>query len=76
MNAIVVFVAATYSLSIVLSLIVGLTGGHDSGLAGLAYVPSTLSLAGAALIVTTTLNDGHASDGTISLYGIFQSRFS
>ena len=57
MNAIVVFVAATYSLSIVLSLIVGLTGGHDSALAGLAYVSSTFLPAVAVLIVTTTLNE-------------------
>ena len=57
MNAIVVFVAATYSLSIVLSLVVGLTGGHESTLAGLAYVSSTFLPAVAVLIVTATLNE-------------------
>jgi hypothetical protein len=58
MTAIVVFVATTYSLSIVLSLIVGLTGGHESAHAGLAYVSSTFLPAVAVLIVTATLNEG------------------
>jgi membrane protease YdiL (CAAX protease family) len=58
MNAIIAFVATTYSLSIVLSLIVGLTGGHESALAGLAYVSSTFLPAVAVLIVAATLNEG------------------
>jgi membrane protease YdiL (CAAX protease family) len=58
MNAIVVFIAITYSLSIVLSLVVGLTGGHESALAGLASVSSTFVPAVAVVIVAATLNEG------------------
>ena len=57
MNAIVVFVATTYSLSILLSLIVGLTGGHESAFAGLAYLSSTFLPAAAVVIVVKTMNE-------------------
>jgi membrane protease YdiL (CAAX protease family) len=36
-HAILVFVAITYALSIGLSLVIGLTGGHESRLVGLGY---------------------------------------
>src|SRR5262245_10331513 len=58
MNAILFFVATSYSLSIGLSLIVGVTGGHESALAGLAYVSSTFLPAVAVVIVAATLNEG------------------
>jgi len=58
MTAIVVFVAITYSLSIGLSLVVALTGGHESALAGLAYFSSTFVPAAAVVIVATMLNEG------------------
>ena len=58
MSAIVAFVGVTYSLSIALSVIVGLTGGHDSRVAGLAYLSSTFVPATAVLIVAATLNEG------------------
>jgi CAAX protease family protein len=38
MKAIVAFVATAYGLSVVLSLVVGLTGGHESSLIGLGYL--------------------------------------
>jgi membrane protease YdiL (CAAX protease family) len=38
MSAIIVFVATAYALSIALSLVVGLTGGHESPLIGLRYL--------------------------------------
>src|SRR5579872_77884 len=52
MNAILVFVAAAYALSISLSLAIGLTGGHDSALIGLAYLSMFLP-AVAVLIVNS-----------------------
>jgi len=52
MNAILVFVAAAYALSIALSLAIGLTGGHDSALIGLAYLSMFLP-AVAVLIVNS-----------------------
>jgi membrane protease YdiL (CAAX protease family) len=58
MSAIVVFVATTYSLSIGLSLVVGLAGGDDSAFRGLAYVSSTFLPAVAVVIVAATLNEG------------------
>jgi membrane protease YdiL (CAAX protease family) len=58
MNAIVVFVATAYSLSILLSLIVGFTGGHESALAGPAYLSSTFVPAASVVIVAATMNDG------------------
>ena len=58
MNAIVVFVATTYSLSIAVSLVVGLTGGHESALAGLGYASSTFLPAVAVLIAIATLDEG------------------
>ena len=53
MTAIVAFVAIAYALSIVLSLIVGLTGGHEGPLSGLAYLSMFLPAA-SVLIVSTT----------------------
>ena len=38
MRAILAFVGASYALAIALSLVVGLTGGHESPLIGLGYV--------------------------------------
>jgi hypothetical protein len=38
MNGILVFVATAYALSIALSLVIGITGGHESALIGLAYL--------------------------------------
>jgi membrane protease YdiL (CAAX protease family) len=38
MKAIIAYVGIAYSLSIALSLLVGLTGGHDSRIFGLAYL--------------------------------------
>ena len=58
MNAIVVFVATAYSLSILLSLIVGFTGGHESALAGPAYLSSTFVPEAAVMIVAATMNEG------------------
>lgn len=57
MNAIVVFVATAYALSILLSLVVGLTGGHESALLGLAYLSMFLP-AVSVLIVRSAMNEG------------------
>src|SRR5215469_7384753 len=38
MKAIIAYVGIAYSLSIALSLLVGLTGGHDGRIFGLAYL--------------------------------------
>src|SRR4051812_32970550 len=38
MKAIVTFVATAYTLSIALSLVIGLTGGHQSALIGFGYL--------------------------------------
>jgi membrane protease YdiL (CAAX protease family) len=56
MNAILVFVATAYSLSITLSLIVGFTGGHESSLIGLAYLSMFLP-AVSVLIVNSTMTE-------------------
>jgi membrane protease YdiL (CAAX protease family) len=56
-KAILVFVATAYALSITLSLIVGLTGGHESPLIGLAYLSMFLP-ALSVLIVSSTMNEG------------------
>ena len=56
MKAIVAFVAIAYALSIALSLVVGLTGRHDSPLIGLAYVSMFLP-AVSVLIVGATMNE-------------------
>jgi membrane protease YdiL (CAAX protease family) len=58
MNAVVVFVAITSSLSIGLSLAVGLTGGHEGALAEPAYFSSTFIPAAAVVILAATLNEG------------------
>src|SRR4051794_413652 len=56
MSVIVVFVATAYTLSIALSLVVGLTGGHRSELIGLAYV-SMFVPAVAVLVVSSVMNE-------------------
>jgi len=56
MNAILVFVATAYALSILLSLVVGLTGGHESALIGLAYLSMFLP-AVSVLIVSSAMNE-------------------
>ncbi|HEY1240088.1 MAG TPA: CPBP family intramembrane glutamic endopeptidase [Bryobacteraceae bacterium] len=56
MRPILVFVATAYTLSIALSLIVGLTGGHQSPLFGLAYL-SMLVPAAAVAFVSSTMNE-------------------
>jgi uncharacterized protein len=55
-NAIVVFVAACYAQSIVLSLAIGLTGGHESRLIGLGYLSMFLP-AFSVLIVKSVMNE-------------------
>jgi len=56
MNVILVFVATAYALSIALSLVVGLTGGHESALIGLAYLSMFLP-AVAVLIARAAMNE-------------------
>jgi membrane protease YdiL (CAAX protease family) len=56
MNAILVFVTIAYALSVALSLVVGLTGGHESALIGLQYL-SMLLPALSVLIVNWTMNE-------------------
>jgi len=58
MNAIVVFVATAYALPIVVSIVVGLTGGHASGLVGPAYFSSTFLPALAVLVAIAAMNEG------------------
>ncbi len=56
MKPIFVFIATAYGLSIALSLVVGLTGGHESALIGLAYV--SMFLPGVSVvIVSATMNE-------------------
>jgi len=57
MNAILVFVGTAYALSIALSLVVGLTGGHESAFIGLAYLSMFLP-AVSVLIVSSAMNEG------------------
>ena len=57
MKEIMAFVAITYTLSIALSLVVGLTGGRESGLIGLAFLSMFLP-ASAVLIVNSITNEG------------------
>jgi membrane protease YdiL (CAAX protease family) len=52
-----IFVAMAYALSIALSLVIGLTGGHNSPLIGLAYVSMFLP-AIAVLVVSSAMNEG------------------
>lgn len=56
MKAILVFVTIAYALSIMLSVVVGMTGGYDSALIGLAYVSMFLP-AIAVLIVSSAMNE-------------------
>jgi uncharacterized protein len=56
MTGILVYVTTAYALSIVLSLVVGLTGGYDSALIGLAYLSMFLP-AVAVLIVSSAMNE-------------------
>lgn len=56
MKPILVFVATAYALSIALSLVVGLTGGHESALIGLAYLSMFLP-AVSVVIVSATMNE-------------------
>jgi len=53
---IVAFVATAYALSITLSLVVGLTGGHESPLVGLAYLSMFLP-ALSVLVVSSVMNE-------------------
>jgi hypothetical protein len=55
MVPILAFVVIAYTLSIMLSLVVGLTGGHESVLIGLAYLSMFLP-AVSVLIVSRTMN--------------------
>jgi hypothetical protein len=63
MKAILVFVTTAYALSIGLSLIVGLTGGHDNALIGLATSPCPAGSCGAG----RKLNAECRSAGTMGL---------
>lgn len=54
---IVVFVATAYALSLALSLVVGLTGGHESRLIGLAYLSMFLP-AVSVLVVSAAMKEG------------------
>lgn len=60
-RAILAYVAAAYGLSIALSLIVGLTGGYQSGLIGLKYLSMFLP-AIAVLLVNTAMREGRRVD--------------
>jgi membrane protease YdiL (CAAX protease family) len=53
MSAILFFLAACYGSSIALSLVIGLTGGHGSGLIGLAYLSMFVPAAAVALVSAT-----------------------
>jgi uncharacterized protein len=57
MKAIVAFVAIAYTLSLGLSLVIGLTGGHQSSLIGFGYLSMFLPAA-SVLIVTLTMKEG------------------
>jgi len=61
MKAILAFVATAYSLSIALSLVVGLTGGHESRFIGLAYLSMVLP-AVSVLIINLTLKEAPRLD--------------
>ncbi|HMG03074.1 MAG TPA: hypothetical protein VK596_08065, partial [Edaphobacter sp.] len=56
MKAIVAFVASAYAMAIGLSLVIGLTGGHESPFIGLAYL-SMLLPAVSVLIVYLTMKE-------------------
>lgn len=55
-RAICVFVAIAYALSIALSLLIGLTGGHDSPLIGLGFLSMVIP-AVVMLIVRSAMNE-------------------
>lgn len=55
-KAIAVFVATAYALSIALSLVVGLTGGHESRFIGLAYLSMFLP-AVSVLVVSSAMKE-------------------
>jgi membrane protease YdiL (CAAX protease family) len=55
-RGILVFIVTAYALSVALSLLVGLTGGHQSPLIGLSYLSMFLP-AIAVLFVTATMNE-------------------
>jgi len=56
MKPVIVFVSIAYALSIALSLVIGLTGGHGSALIGLGYV-SMLLPAVSMLIVSKMMHE-------------------
>jgi membrane protease YdiL (CAAX protease family) len=56
MKAIVAFIGTAYGLSIALSLVIGLTGGHESKLIGLAYLSMFLP-ALSVLTVNLVMNE-------------------
>jgi membrane protease YdiL (CAAX protease family) len=56
MKAIIAFVATAYGLSVALSLVVGLTGGHESSLIGLGYLSMFLP-AVSVLIVNFAMHE-------------------
>jgi len=53
MSAILIFVATCYGLSIALSLVIGLTGGHKSALIGMSYLAMLLPAVALALVRVT-----------------------
>jgi membrane protease YdiL (CAAX protease family) len=56
MRPVIVFIATAYGLSVALSLVIGLTGGHSSALIGLAYLSMFLP-ALSVLIVNLVTHD-------------------
>lgn len=56
MGAILVFIVTCYALSILLSLVIGLTGGHESPLIGLGYLSMFLPT-GAVLVVSAAMEE-------------------
>jgi CAAX protease family protein len=54
-DPIVLFVLIAYALSIALSLVVGLTGGHDSAVIGLAYL--SMFLPAIAVLIVSSATD-------------------
>jgi membrane protease YdiL (CAAX protease family) len=57
MKPIAIFVATAYALSIALSLIIGLTGGHEGPLVGLSYL-SMFVPAASVLMVSAAIHEG------------------
>jgi hypothetical protein len=56
MKAIIAFVASAFALSVVLSLVIGLTGGHESAFIDLAYLSMFLP-AISVLMVTVAMGE-------------------